>query len=194
MWLWIQIEAEGKEELALWEDWWVSPYIRWPIYPQADANYTELLVASNKNQTELLETDKGRRARLRACATRTHSQPRCITGPRRHHHIPCTGKPQLPLDQSPLRKVCVGAGNSSCSPGIVLRPKGNPISQALSTVTQCLAHNRLGNGSCHRGLQHSCHCHGYFPTLHLAKPVRLAPEGGFLILCSRGSSALLCAC
>lgn len=59
---------------------------------------------------------------------------------------------------------------------------------------QCLAHNHLGNSSCHRGLQLSCHCHGYFPTLHLAKPVRLAPEGGSLILCSRGSSALLCAC
>lgn len=48
-------------------------YIRWPIYPQADANYTELLVASNKNQTELLKTDKGWRAGLRACAKRTHT-------------------------------------------------------------------------------------------------------------------------
>lgn len=73
MWPWIQAEAEGKEKLALWEDWWVSPYIRWPIYPQADANYTELLVASNKNQTELLKTDKGWRAGLRACAKRTHT-------------------------------------------------------------------------------------------------------------------------
>lgn len=51
MWPWTQAEAEGEEKLAPWRDWWISPCIHWGTDPQSDANYTELLAASNRNQT-----------------------------------------------------------------------------------------------------------------------------------------------